>query len=186
MNPLILAALRRHWQLVGALATFVIFTIIHLGFFLPAAKRYQTALENAGGLQAVLESGGTHPMLPPRLYALMAQNSLAPQDAVDRGGSGALGVILLEDLDHLAQRSGLTVLTSEPGAVTQEPLTTQVRAHLRLRGNYAEAVAFFGELARLDGLTLVERFQIGPSNDGGVVLDAWLSRLYLKQSGGGS
>lgn len=186
MNPLLIGILRRHWQFLGAIAVFAIFTVVHLVFFRPAAQRYRTALQGAGGLNAVLESQTPPPMLPPRLFALMAQNSLAPQDAADRGGSGALGVLLLEDLGRVAARSGMSVMTTEPGAVSQDALTTQVRAHLRLRGNYNSAVGFFGQLASSEALTIIERFQISPAENGGVILEVWLSRLYLKQLGGRS
>jgi hypothetical protein len=182
VNPVLAANLRRHWQLIGAIAAFVIFSAIHLLAFRPAAARYRAALDNAGGLDAVFESGALHPMLPPRIFALITANSLSPQDAVDRGASGALGVILLEELGRIASRAGMSVLASEPGVVTQEPLAAQVRAHLRMRGRYDEAVDFFAELARADALTLVERFSITPGNDGAVMLDIWVSRLYLKQA----
>src|SRR5262245_58233617 len=122
MNPLLLSVLRKNWQFFGAIAIFAVFTIVHLGFFRPAAQRYRAALERAGGLDAVLNSQGPAPMLPPRVFALMTENSLAPQDAADRGSSGALGVLLLEELDRVAARSGMSVLFTEPGAVSQDLL----------------------------------------------------------------
>lgn len=183
MNALVLAALRRNWRLIGTIAAFVIFTLIHLVFFRPAAARYQAALASVGGIEAVFNPGGGRPMLPPRVYALIAENSITPQDALDRGGSGALGVILLEELGRLASRGGLTVVSSEPGQVTQEPLTTQVRARLTVQGRYAELIAFFDELSGSESLILVERFSITPGSGGEDLLELWVSRLYLKQAG---
>jgi len=181
VNPILAATLRRNWQLIGAVAVFAIFTAIHLAFFKPAAARYRAALEATGGLDA-FEAAAARPLLPPRVFALLSRNMLTPQDAQDRGSSGALGVILLEDLGRVASRAGLDVLASEPGAVTQEPHTTQVRAHLRLRGSYAEITSFFDELSRASGLTLVERFRIVAWPEGGDVLEIWLARLHFKQA----
>lgn len=185
MNPVLLATLRRHWQLLSAIAAFVIFSAIHLAIFRPAAARYRAALDAAGGIDAAFEPGAAPAMLPPRVFALITANSLAPQDAVDRGGSGALGVILLEELGRVASRSGLTMLESEPGPVTQEPLVAQIRAHLRLRGRYDEVADFFSQLSRSDALTVVEHFHVTPAGDGSEILEIWLARVYLKQPGGG-
>jgi len=183
VNALALVALRRHWRVIGAVAAFVIFTFIHLVFFRPAAARYRAALASVGGIEAVFNPGGSRQVLPPRVYALVTENSIAPQDALDRGGSGALGVILLEELGRLANRGGLTVLASQPGAVTQEPLTTQVRAHVTFQGRYAELARFFDELSRSESLILVERFTITPGAGANDQLELWVSRLYLKQAG---
>jgi hypothetical protein len=183
VNPILAASLRRHWQLFGAVAAFLIFSAIHLTVFRPAAARYRAALHVASGVDPEPQSGAAPAMLPPRVFGLIAANSLPPQEAVDRGSSGALGVILLEDLDHVASRSGLTTMDSEPGPVTQEPLVAQIRAHLRLRGSYDAVAGFFSELARSDALTIVERFRITPAGDGRDILEVWLSRVYLKQAG---
>jgi hypothetical protein len=186
MNPVLLATLRRNWRLVGAIAAFVIFTFIHFAFFRPAAARYRAALVRAGGLEAVLDPNGGRPPLPPRVFSLITDNSLLPQDAQERGGSGALGVILIESLGRIASRSGLTVVSSEPQPVTQEPLTTQVRAHLHMRGRYREIVGFFGALSESPELLLVERFLITPGDGENDDLEVWISRLYMKQTGGKS
>ncbi|HTO91063.1 MAG TPA: hypothetical protein VMJ70_08020 [Candidatus Sulfotelmatobacter sp.] len=186
MNPVLLATLRRHWQLIGTIAAFAIFMYVHLVFFKPTAARYRAAIKNAGGLETVFETNVMQTALPPRVYALATDNTLDAQDAQDRGGSGALGVILLEDLGRIAERSGLSVASSEPGPVTQEPLTAEIRAHLKLRGSYAQIVGFFDELSRVGSLNLVERFQIIPSGPNSDLLEVWIARLYLKQSRNGS
>ncbi|MEO5617666.1 MAG: type 4a pilus biogenesis protein PilO, partial [Candidatus Eisenbacteria bacterium] len=127
--------------------------------------------------------GGDHAVLPARVYALITENSLTPSDAVERGGSGALGVILLEELGRIATRSGLQVSASEPGRVSQEPLATQVRARILLSGRYSELIAFFDELSRSQSLVLVERFVLTPGGENDDLLELWVSRLYLKQAG---
>ena len=182
MSPLLRAALRRNWRLIGAIAAFAIFTVIHFGFFRPAAARYHAALVSVGGIEAVFNPGGNRPVLPPRVFSLITDNSLTPQDAQERGGSGALGVILLEDLGRIAARTGLAIVSSDPGPVSQEPLTVQVRAHLTLRGHYGEVVAFFDEMSSSRSLVLVERFEIKPETESNDLLEIWVSRLYLKQA----
>ena len=182
MNPVLLATLRRYWQLIGAVAAFFIFLFVHLVFFKPTAARYRAAIQSAGGLETVFESGPAPTALPPRVYALATQNTLDAQDAQDRGSSGALGVILIEDLSRTASRAGLNVAASDPGPVSQEPLTVEVRAHLKLRGSYAQIVGFFDELSRGQSLNLVERFQISPSGETSDLLEVWIARLYLKQT----
>lgn len=182
MSTLMQAALRRNWRLVGAIAAFLVFTLIHFTLFRPAAERYRSALSRVGGIEAVFSSGGAHPMLPPHLFALITEHSLTPQDATDRGGSGALGVLLLEDLGRQASRTGLAIVASDPGAVAQQPQSLQVRAHVIFRGRYAQLVDFFDELARSDSLTLVDRFKITPLSESTDEMELWVSRLYLKRA----
>lgn len=173
--------LRRQWRLLGAIAAFLIFTVIHYGFFRPAASRYRASLASAGGIQAVFNPGGAQPMLPPRVFALISNHSLAAQDALERGGSGALGVVLLEDLGRIASRAGLRVESSEPGPVAQQPLSVQVRAHLKLRGRYAEIVSFFDEIDRDESLMMVDRFLITGLGENSDLLEIWITRAYLKK-----
>ena len=184
MNPVLRATLRRHWQLIGAIAAFAVFLYVHFIFFKPTAARYRAAVQSAGGLETVFESAATQTSLPPRVYALAAQNTLDAQDAQDRGSSGELGVILIENLSRVASRAGLSVVASDPGPVTQEPLTVEIRAHLKLRGSYAQIVGFFDELSRDSSLNLVERFQISPAGETADLLEVWIARLYLKQAKG--
>jgi hypothetical protein len=183
MSTLLQQGLRRNWKLAGALLAFLLFAIVHYLYFRPVASRYQTALTNAGGIEAVFNPGGTRPLLPPRVFALIAEQSLAPQDAIDRGGSGALGVVLLEDLGRLADRAGLRIQMSEPGPVTQQPLSVQIRAHLVLRGRYAQIVEFFDEIDRDESLLMVDQFRIVPADEGSDQLEIWITRLYLKTQG---
>jgi len=184
VNPILVATLRRSWRMTGAIAAFLVFTVIHFLYFRPAAERYRKALSNVGGIEAVFNPSGQRPVLPPRVFALIAQHSLAPQDAIDRGNSGALGVVLLEELGRVATRAGLRVESSEPGPVVQQPLSLQVRAQLRLRGRYSAIVSFFDELARVKSLMMVDHFQITALESGEDQLEVSISRLYLKRATG--
>lgn len=180
------ALLRRNWRFAGAIAAFLVFTVIHFALFRPAASRYRAALASVGGIEAVFNPGGARPILPPRLFALISEQSLTPQDAVDRGSSGALGVVLLEDLGRIANRSGLTVASSEPGVVAQQPLNVQIRAHLILHGKYSQILAFFDALGDSGTLLLVDRFRITTNSETTDELEIWISRLYLKRSASAS
>ncbi len=111
MNPFD-RGLRRNWRIVGTLVAFLLFIVVHFVFFRPAAARYKAALVKAGGIQTVFNAGSASPMLPPHLFALIAEHSLAYQDASDRGASGALGVGLLEDVGRFASGVGLQVTAS--------------------------------------------------------------------------
>ena len=173
--------LRRNWRLVGALAALAVFTAIHFLFYRPAAARYQAALASVGGIGAVFRSGSQHAPIPPRTFALITNNTLKSHDAEERGSSGELGVLFLEDLGRLAVRAGLTVISSEPQAVSQDKLATMVRAHVVLRGTYSEAASFLGSLSDSGELITVDSFEITASPGSQDVLDLGVSRVYLKQ-----
>jgi hypothetical protein len=184
MNPIQVAFFRRHWRVLGAILAFLVFSVIHLAFFRPAAARYRAALASVGGIEAVFNPGGGPVGLPPRVYALITENSITPQDAVDRGGSGALGVILVEELGRLASASGVSITSSEPGVVTQEALTAQVRVELTIQGRYSNLIAFLDQISRSRSLILVERFELKPQTATEDELHLWVSRLYLKREAG--
>lgn len=173
--------LRRDWRLIGALAALAIFTAIHFLLYRPAAARYQAAIASVGGIGAVFRSGSQHAPIPPRTFALITSNTLKSHDAEERGSSGELGVLFLEDLNRLAVRAGLTTISSEPQAVSQDKLTSMIRAHLVLRGTYSEIASFFGSLSDSGELISVDSFQITEGPAGQDVLDLSVSRVYLKQ-----
>jgi len=173
--------LRRNWRFVGALGALAVFTVIHFLFYRPAAARYQAALASAGGIGAVFRSGSQHAPIPPRTFSLIANNTLKSGDAEERGSSGELGVLFLEDLGRFAASSGLVVISSEPQAVSQDKLTSMIRAHMVLRGTYSEIASFFGGLSDSGELITVDAFQITEGPGGQDLLDLGVSRLYLKQ-----
>lgn len=182
MSQPLSVVLRRNWRVTGAIAAFVVFTVIHFLFFLPAAGRYRRALDQVGGLEAVFNPSRASPLLPPRLFALITSQSLTPQDASERGGSGALGVVLLEELGRVAGQAGLEIVSSDPGVVAQQPLSVQIRAQLKLRGRYPQIVQFFDDLADSGSLLLVDHFKITPVSETTDELEISVSRLYLKKA----
>lgn len=184
MSPLVAAWLRRHWPLTGAIAVLVLFTVVHLAFFEPAAARYRTTLRLATEMGMPLEPEQTPPVLPPRVFALLSDNALPGATVLERANSGTLVSELLEDVTRIGGRHDLQVVLTEPGTATQLPGSTQVRAHLHLRGNFAGFVAFLDELAAGGRLFAVDRFTISSQETGHELFEIWISRLILKQPGG--
>ena len=183
ISPVVLAQLRRHWQLVGAVVVFVCFGLIHLLVFQPAAQRYHKALKRAGDLGLTLDFDSPPTAMPPRVLALLADNALPASAAGMERESGALTAALLEDLTQLTTKHGMQVLATEPGATAQETRAVQVRAHLKSRCSYAEFVAFLDDLGRANRLIAVDRFDL-VGGSGEPELDLWVTRYILKQTEG--
>ena len=179
MNPVLLATLRRHWQLVGGALIFLVLVVLHVLSFLPTAGRYQRVLKSADQ-GALIDPSRATPAVPPRLFALLAKNSLPGTLAAERGSSGQLTVSMLEDLTTLAAQAGLSVNLTEPGAVTPIDQAVELRAHLKLHGQYREFVDFVGLMSRAGRLDAIERFTIADP-DGGLTIEVWVKRLVLKQ-----
>jgi len=184
MNPLAAAWMRRHWPLTGAIVVLILFSVVHLAVFEPAARRYRTTLRLATELGMPLEPEQTPPVLPPRVFALLSDNALPAATVLERGNSGTLVSELIEDVARIGGRHGLQVVVTEPGTATQLPGSTQVRAHLHLRGSYPGFVALLGELASGGRLFAVDRFTISSQEPGRQMFEIWISRLILKQPGG--
>ncbi len=182
MNPFLAATLRRHWPLVLATVVFVLFMLADQAVFRPAAHRYQAALARARGLGLSLDPVQVEPVLPPRVFARVTDNALAPAAAVEQANSGVLTARLLEETSQIAQRSGLEVIASEPGLVSQEETSAIVRAHLTMRGSYAGFVAFTDALMRSNHLIAVDRFTLAPQGTT-LAIELWVSRLVLKREG---
>ena len=123
-------------------------------------------------------------MLPPRLFALISNNTLPAATAEEQGNSGELTAELLGDLTKLTSKHGIIVLTTEPGLLTQLPQSVQVRAHLRGRCRYAEFVALLDEMARGQALFSLDRFSYASQPGGDAMLELWISRFVLKQQKG--
>ena len=181
MNPIWSAALRRNWPLVGAVGIFAVFTLVHQLFFVPTARRYQDAVKQAAELGLSLDLAQAPSVLPPRVFALVADNALPGAAALELGNSGVLTARLLEDLTRAVGRNGMEVMMTEPGAVTQESRSAQARAFLRVRGRYGQLVALLDDLAKGRELLAVDRFSLAATATGQVTLDLWVSRLVLKQ-----
>lgn len=184
MDAQLTETLRRQWPVLGALALFLLFALAHALVFQPTARRYDAAAKRAGELGLAFDPAQGTAVLPPRVFALLTDHALSPNNAQERAGSGALTASLLEDLNKMASGRGLSVLVTEPGPITQLPQSVEVRAHLRMRGSYAAFAGFLGEVAKSGSLIAIERFTIQPGNAGGTSIELWVGRYLLKQTGG--
>ncbi len=182
MNLLLAAALRRHWPILCATSVFVVVMVAHQVIFQPAVKRYTAAMAHARDLGLSLDPAQAEPVLPPRVFARVTDNAMAPNAAVEQASSGVLAARLLEQVSALAQRSGLDVLTSEPGVISQQETSTIARAHMTLRGSYVQFVAFLDALSRGPQLLAMDRFKLTPQGNG-LLVEVWVSRLVLKRQG---
>lgn len=183
MNPILIARLRRNWPVLGALALLGVFALVHATMFRPLVDRYRGALQRAGAMGAVFDPGRAEPTMPPRVFALITDNSMPAADADRRSQSGALGAELLQDLSQAASRRNLDVVVTEPGQSSQLTEGVQVRANLRMRGRYADFVAFLDDLARSGRLVAVERFSIRPTPTGEDEIELQVARFLLKRKG---
>lgn len=181
MNPVLLATLRRQWPLFGAIGIFLVFFLTNEIGFRPTVRRYQQAVKRAADLGLSMEPGSGAAILPPRVFALLADNALPPAQAQEMAGSGALTSQLLEDLSNALSRNRIQVMLTEPGPVTQQPQSVEVRAHLRVRCSYPQFVALLDDLSRGPGLISVDRFKMN-SQGGADVIEMWVSRFLLKKS----
>lgn len=183
MNAVLSARFREHWPLAATLAVFALFLAVHAFVYLPLAARYRRALGQAGHLGALLDpSRGAMPAaMPPRVYALLMENS-APAAEIDaRAQAGTLGAELVQQLSSLATRQHLDVVVAEPGALTQQAGWNEARAHLRMRGTWARWLAFLDVLSRSGRLVTIERFVLKPTESGGCDIELWCSGASLKR-----
>jgi hypothetical protein len=184
MNPVLAAQLRRQWPLVTAATVFLLFIALHLAAFQPALRRYQGVLKQAGDLGLALDPEHAPRMMPARVFAMLSDNSLPAAAADEQGSSGELTALLLDDITRLASKHGMDVIATEPGATARLPHAVQVRAHLRVSCSYGGFVAFLDDLSRSGRLISVDRFSMLSVSPGRQMLDLWLTRYVLKQTGG--
>jgi len=182
INPLWVAAMRRHWPLVGAVVVFVLFLLVHVAFFRPTADRYQKVVRKAEELGVALAPAASAEVMPPRVYAMLAENALPAAKAKEDGDSGALSASLVETVSRLAARRGMDVVITEPAPTTQQPQSVVVRAHMRVRASYAEFVGFLADLSAQEHLLAVDRFTLQPTGGGEQLVDLYVSRYILKQA----
>jgi Type II secretion system (T2SS), protein M subtype b len=160
---------------------FALFSVAHALVVQPAAQRYRTALKRAGDLGLALDPDRPPPIMPPRVLALLADNSLPASANGMSQESGALTADLLEELSQLTTRHGLQVLATEPGATLREAQAVQVRAHLAIRCSFSEFVAFLDDLSRSSRLIAIDRFDFTTGEAGEAQLDLWVTRYILAQ-----
>jgi type IV secretory pathway protease TraF len=182
MNPYWTNLARRNRQAVAALLVCLGFAAAHAAAFQPTLARYRRNAQQAAELGMPLDATGAQPAASPRTTALLARNSLNTAVAEEQGTSGALTAGLLDEVTRLVAKSGLEVVATEQGLVTQLPSSVQVRAHLKLRGRYAAFVALLGELSRSGSLVAVDRFTLQAGAGGRQDIEVWMSQLILKRT----
>jgi Type II secretion system (T2SS), protein M subtype b len=183
MNAVLMAQLRRNWPVAGAVVVFLLFLVIHLTSFRPAVARYQKAIKEAGDLGMPLDPNYSPRLIPPRVFALLAENSLPAGIAEQRGASGELTSQLLDDISHIASKHGVEVTATEPGATVHQPKAVQVRAHLRANCSFAQFVGFVDDLSQGNSLVAIDRFSLANGPGSRRMLDLWVTRYILKQTG---
>jgi hypothetical protein len=188
MNVFLAARLRRQWPVAATLVVLALFLLADFLFYGPLLKRYDRALTRAGNLGAVLDpSRGTMPAaLPPRVYALLMENSGAPGEVDGKAQAGTLAAELVQQLSSLATQQHLDVVVAEPGAVLQQPGWNEARAHLRMRGAWGEYLSLLDALARSGRLYAIERFVLTPSAPGHCDIELWVAGTTLKRRRPGS
>lgn len=183
MNAVLAARLRAQWPVAVTLAVLALFLAVHSLVYAPLAGRYRRALAQAGSLGALLDpTRGVMPAaMPPRVYALLMENS-GPSAEIDaRAQAGTLGAELVQQLSSLANNHRLDVIVAEPGAVSQQVGWSESRAHLRMRGTWTHWLEFLDALARGGRLVTIERFLLAPTPSGGCEIEVWFSGAALKR-----
>jgi hypothetical protein len=184
LNSLLLGEqLRRHWQVVGATLVLLLFLVVHFAVFQPAASRYRKALKRAQDLGLTFDPEQHVAMMPPRVLALLTENSLPATAADMQRESGVLTATLLDDLTQLTNRHSMVVLATQPGAMSHEDKAVQVRAHLKLQCSFDEFAGFLDDLSRSHTLTSVDRFSMVGGMPGRHTVELWVTRYILKQTG---
>lgn len=182
MNPMLEASLRRMWPAFGALVVFAGLTLVNQFWFQPTASRYARVLKQATEIGMPLDPDQMPRIMPPRVFALIADNSLPVSQAQEAAGSGALTSEFLGELTQRMSKRGVTVISTEPGMTTQDTDAVELRAHLRVRCRYADFVLLLDDLARDQRLFGIDRFTVTP-DEGFVFVELWVSRLVLKSGG---
>ncbi|NOT32629.1 MAG: type 4a pilus biogenesis protein PilO [Candidatus Eisenbacteria bacterium] len=181
MNTLLLQQLRRHWQIVAAATLLLAFLATHFMIFHPARTRLEHATTRAQSMRVTLDPDRQPVLVPPRVVALFAENSLTTARAVELGNSGELTADLLSEASEIANRCGMDVLTTEPGAAAQQGEAVQVRARLTARADYSDLVRFMDAISRSPRLIAVDHFVLKGS--GRSVCELSIVRYVLKRSG---
>lgn len=183
MNPMVEAWLRRQWPAFLAVMLLVLLTLVHQLWFKPTARRYARALKEATEMGMPLDPSQMPRIMPPRLFAHIADNSLPEARAQDAANSGQLTAEFIGELSARMNHRGITVTSTEPGPTTNNERSIQLRAHVRARGRYADFVMLLDDLARDTRLYGIERFTLQPEA-GGMSIDLWANRLVLMSKTG--
>ena len=183
MDPVLTTRARRHWPNFVIIAIVGLFLAAQALVYAPLAGRYRRALVRAGDLGVLLDpTRGVMPAaLSPRVYAFLMENSAPASDVDGRAQAGTLGAELVQRLSSQATELHLDVVVAEPGSVTQQPGWNEARAHLRMRGTWANYLRFLDALSRDGRLVTIERFAISPEGPGACDIEVWVSGATLKR-----
>jgi hypothetical protein len=181
--PLFLDRIRSRWQPWAATAVGIAFVLVHLVVYLPLKTRLGAAETRARALGLAFDPDAPPQTMPPRVVALVAGNTMAPQEAQARSASGALTADLVDAIAAAANRSGVNLIATEPGLPLQQDQWVLVKAHVRATCTFGQFLQMLDALARGDQLISVERFSLAQGAGNQLQLELWLSRLVLKSSG---
>lgn len=181
MNPSWAAFARRNWPVVLAILVLAVFSVLDAVTFRPVLRRYRDDLRQAAELGMPLDPDAAPPGVTGPMASLLTDNSLLASVAEEQGDSGILTNDLADALTRLCSRSGLAVVATERGLVTQLPGSVQVRVHLRLHGSYAAFARLLDGIAGSRRFLAVDRFSMAAGSGGQEEIDAWFSQVLLKR-----
>jgi hypothetical protein len=180
MNPVWAAALRRHWTVLLSVALLAVLSAVHLLWFQPSAQRYAAVVKNASDMGMALDPDRMPKLVPPRLFALINQNSRPEKEILEATSSGSLTAEFIGDLSQVMERRGIQVLSSEPGPMSQGDRSVQVRAHMRVRCHYSDFVGLLDDLTHDQRLIGIDRLSAASDATGTLSLELSVSRFILK------
>ena len=173
--------LRRFWASVLALIVGAVLWSVHTLDFGPLAARYRTQLTQAGEIGASLDPRLAAAPLPPRVAHLFQVNSVGATEAERLSQSGSLATDLVRRVSETAVAAGINVAASQPGSASQTATSIEVRAQLRLQGQYDQVVRLLDALSREGALYRIEVLSLAPLPRGGVEADLRIARMLLKR-----
>lgn len=184
MNPYLLERGRRNAPIIATVGALLVFLGVHFAVFAPHAARLQNATRRAHAHGISLDPDNQPVLMPPRVVALVSRNALPERQALALGNSGELTADLIAELTEIANRSGLDVTATEPGAAAQQGGAVHVRARVRASGSYVQFVHLLDALARGPHLISVDRFEMSHTERGRQQLELWVTRYVIKRPGG--
>ena len=183
MKPMTEVWVRRLWPAIASLILLGVLTFVHQFWFQPTAKRYSRILKEATAVGMPLDVNDLPRIMPPRLFARIADNSIPAARAQEIANSGQLTAEFLGELSGKLSHRGLVVTSTDPAATSNNELTIVLRAHLRARGRYSDFVLLLDDLSLDTRLYAIDRFTVVPDAGGAVNIELWASRLILKSQG---
>lgn len=180
MNLALQQFIRGYWPLVGAVVLFGLLFAVDGLWFRPTSTRYAAAVRSAVELGMPLDPDQTPRLIPPRVFALLGDNSMPAARAQEAASSGTLTAEFLGELTRIMSIRDIQVLATEPGPITQDDRQLVVRSHIKLRCRYPDFVLLLDDFSRERRLLGVERFVLSPDPTGMVSGELWMSKLIVK------